>query len=259
MSWLSRGFELFPADPAVTAWCDAVRPVALSLAAEPGNRRRWLRHGGTWFVGVDVLPNDAEGRVAGGPALAGRAREAAEDVFGPLPLHRGQVSVTTRGYPRRDAGESEASHRFRQDRDGAHLDGLLPVGAGKRRHQREFHAFILGVCLTEADADAAPLVVWEGSHRLIRDAFASALGGFHPEAWPDIDLTEIYGETRRLVLGTCRRCLVPLRPGEAVLVHRHAIHGIAPWAEGAAATGPGRANVYFRPEVTDRRDWLDRP
>jgi hypothetical protein len=42
-----------------------------------------------------------------------------------------------------------------------------------------------------------------------------------------------------------------------VLVHRHAIHGVAPWAEGAKAAPEGRAIVYFRPEVARKKDWLD--
>jgi hypothetical protein len=98
-------------------------------------------------------------------------------VAGALPLHPAQVSVTYPGYPRQDPGESDAAHRFRRDRDAAHLDGLLPVGPEKRRFLRETHAFILGIAVTEASEGAAPLVVWEGSHRMIRDVFAQAFDG----------------------------------------------------------------------------------
>jgi hypothetical protein len=220
-------------------------------------RRRWLRHGGTWFVGVDALPNGPDGAVAGGPPLGGAALGEAARVAGPLPLHRAQVSVTYPGYPAPDPEESDAAHRFRRDRDAAHLDGLLPVGPEKRRHLRELHAFILGIAVTEADPDAAPLVVWEGSHHRIRAAFARAFDGVPAEEWGEIDMTGAYAEVRRAVFASCPRREVPLRPGQCVLVHRHAIHGVAPWREGARAAEDGRAIVYFRPEVARPEDWLN--
>jgi hypothetical protein len=257
VGWLDHGWEVFAPEPAVADWLRTVGPAARAAVREEGLRQHWLRHGGTWFVGVDVLPNGPDGALAGGPPLAGRALDAARAVAGDLPLHRAQVSVTWHGYPGRDPGESDAAHRFRRDRDGAHLDGLLPIGPEKRRFLKEMHAFVLGIAVTEAEADAAPLVVWEGSHRLIRPAFAQAFAGAAPEDWPEIDVTEIYRETRRAVFAQCPRRLVALRPGEAVLLHRHAIHGVAPWAEGAKADPDGRINVYFRPEVARASDWMD--
>ncbi|MFW5641819.1 MAG: hypothetical protein ACOCY0_03530 [Roseicyclus sp.] len=259
MSWLDRGFETFPPEPAVEDWLREAGPAALAAAAEPGLRRRWLRHGETWFVGVGVLGNDAEGRVAGGTPLAGAARAAAEAVTGRLALHPAQVSVTYPGYPGRDPDESEAAHRYRRTRDAAHLDGLLPVGAEKRRFLKEVHGYILGIAVTGADPGAAPLVVREGSHRLIRAAFAEALAGADPARWSDIDLTEVYQAARREVFARCPRVELPLRPGQSVLLHRHAIHGVAPWAEGAGAAPEGRAIVYLRPELPQRADWLSLP
>jgi hypothetical protein len=206
---------------------------------------------------VDALPNGPDGAVAGGPPLGGAALGEAARVAGPLPLHRGQVSVTYPGYPAPDPEESDAAHRFRRDRDAAHLDGLLPVGPEKRRHLRELHAFILGITVTEADPDAAPLVVWEGSHHRIRAAFARAFDGVPAEEWGEIDMTGAYAEVRRAVFASCPRREVPLRPGQCVLVHRHAIHGVAPWREGARAAEDGRAIVYFRPEVARPKDWLN--
>lgn len=259
MSWLTAGFEVFEAELAVRDWCAAVRPAALAAAADSGLRRQWLRHGGTWFVGVDALPNDGAGRVPGGPPLRGAALSAAEAVSGPLHLHPAQVSVTYPGYPRRDATEDDSAHRFRRDRDAAHLDGLLPMGPGKRRHLCEYHAWILGICLTEADAGAAPLVVWPGSQRILREALAPILSAVAPGEWPGLDLTETYRAARRTVFERCDRTEVPLRPGQAVLVHRHAIHGVAPWAEGARADDHGRVIVYLRPELPGRADWLRLP
>jgi hypothetical protein len=257
VSWLDRGWQVFETEAAVDAWLTAAGPAAIAASREGALRRRWLRHGGTWFVGVDALPNGPDGAVAGGPPLGGAALGEAARVAGPLPLHRGQVSVTYPGYPAPDPEESDAAHRFRRDRDAAHLDGLLPVGPEKRRHLRELHAFILGIAVTEADPDAAPLVVWEGSHHRIRAAFARAFDGVPAEEWGEIDMTGAYAEVRRAVFASCPRREVPLRPGQCVLVHRHAIHGVAPWREGARAAEDGRAIVYFRPEVARPKDWLN--
>jgi hypothetical protein len=254
VSWLDAGWQVFPAEPAVAAWVAAVRGPALAAAA-----RGPLRHGGTWFVGVDALDNDAEGRVAGGPPLAGAALDAAVAATGVLRLHRAQVSVVHPGYPGRAPVETEAAHRFRRDRDAAHLDGLLPEGPERRRHLREPHAWILGVALTEADADASPLVVWEGSHRVIRAAFAAAFAGQPAERWGDIDVTGIYQRARAEVFGTCRRIALPLNPGETVLLHRLTIHGVAPWGQGAVAAPEGRAIAYLRPCFEDPADWLEKP
>ncbi|WP_284262686.1 hypothetical protein [Roseicyclus amphidinii] len=259
MSWLARGFEVFAAEPATRGWCDAARGPALAAAGDAAMRARWLRHGGTWFVGVDVLDNDSAGRVGQGPPLAGEALAAAEAVTGRLPLHPAQVSVTYPGYPGRDAGESDSAHRYRRTRDAAHLDGLLPEGPARRRHLREPHGFILGLALTEAAPGAAPLVVWEGSHEVMRAAFRAAFDGVAPEAWGDVDLTETYQQARRRCFETCARVEIALAPGEAVLVHRLALHGVAPWAEGAGAAPEGRAIAYLRPCLKATGDWLDLP
>jgi hypothetical protein len=259
VSWLARGFQLFQPEPAVDRWVAAAGPAARAAVADPALRRQWLRHGGTWFVGVDVLDNGPDGAVAGGPPLAGAARAAAEAVTGRLALHRGQVSVTYPGYPGRDSDETDAAHRYRRTRDAAHLDGLLPVGHDRRRFLKEFHGYILGIAVTRADAGAAPLTVWEGSHRLIREAVAQALAGIAPEAWAKIDLTGIYQAARREVFDRCARVELPLAPGQCVLLHRHLIHGVAPWAEGARAAPEGRSIVYFRPELDRIGDWLTLP
>ena len=107
------------------------------------------------------------------------ALAAAEAVSGRLPLDTGQVSVTYPGYPRQDAGESDAQARYRRRRDAAHVDGLLPIGPHRRRMLKEPHAWILGLPVTECGAGAAPLVVWEGSHEVMRDRLGAVLRA-HP-------------------------------------------------------------------------------
>lgn len=251
MNWLRRGWEVFPAEPEVTAWAAEICGDAMRVAA---NMPR--RHGDTWCVGVDALDSDAQGRVAGGQPFGGVAFDEAVKVTGVSRLHRAQISVTYPGYPGRGPQDSDAAHRFRRDRCAAHLDGLLPIGPLKRRFLREPHAWILGVSLTQADADAAPLVVWKGSHLFIRDAFDLAFDGVEPRDWPQVDVTDIYHAARAQVFEVCKRVHVPMTVGQTVLLHRMAIHGVAPWADGATADPAGRAMAYFRPCFEDMGDWL---
>lgn len=255
---LSRGWARFAPEAAVRDWARAARAVALERIADPAERARWLQCGGTWFVGVDALSNGPDGAVAGAGPLAGRAMDAARALYGALPLHRGQVSVVWPGYPR--PREGEAAFRYRQRRDAAHVDGLLAVGPERRRMLKERHAYILGLPLTACGAGASPFVVWEGSHEVMRRAFAAALGGVPPEAWDAVDLTEVYQRTRREVFETCRRVEIAAMPGAAYLVHRLALHGVAPWKDGAEAPPEGRIIAYFRPELPGQgAEWLTLP
>jgi hypothetical protein len=255
-----RGWALFPSEPAVLDWARAAREAALVRMADPARRAAGLDCEGTWFVGLDCLPNDAAGTVAGVP-LTGDAPRAARALAGPLPLHEGQVSVVWPGYPRPRRGEGDAAFRYRQRRDAAHVDGLLPVGPERRRMLRERHAWLMGLPLTETSPDASPLVVWEGSHHLMRRAFAEALSGIDPRDWAHVDLTEAYHTARRAAFETCRRVPLAAPPGTAMLVHRMTLHGVAPWAEGATAPPEGRMIAYFRPEYPDATGdaWLTAP
>lgn len=256
---LDRGWIKVPAEPAVRDWVATALQVARERVNDPEEQAKWLTCEGTWFVGVDTLPNDASGDAGGGP-LTGTAYETARRLYGTLPLHRAQVSVVYPGYPRPREGESEAAFRYRLDRDAAHVDGLLAIGPARRRMLRERHAYILGLPLTECSAGAAPMTVWEGSHHVMRAAFAEALKDTPETDWAETDLTDIYKTTRREVFATCRRITLPAKPGEAYLVHRLALHGVAPWQEGATAPPDGRMNAYFRPELpAGTRDWLDLP
>lgn len=255
----ASGWRVFAPDAGIEAWCESVRPIALEQTIDTDLRAQWMRHGDTWFVGVDALPNDAQGRVAGGLPLGGAAFEAAVAATGVATLHPAQLSVIYPGYPRQGPDETIQAHRFRRDRAAAHLDGLLPIGSARRRHLREAHAYILGIALSDASADAAPLVVWEGSHHMIRAAFAKAFADHSPDTWGDLDVTQMYQDLRRDVFARCPAEPVPLRRGEAVLLHRHAIHGVAPWGEAATAEDVGRVVAYFRPHLPTVGEWLDLP
>jgi hypothetical protein len=252
----TRGWCRFPDDPVLTRWVDAALPVATKLAADPNNIRDWLRCGGTWFAGVNSLPNDADGRVGAGPALSGQAVDAAVGLCGPQSWDRAQISVIYPGYPRAMEGETAAAFRFRRDRDAAHVDGLLPIGPERRRHMQEPHAFVLGIPLVATSRGASPMVVWEGSHARVRAAFRAALLGVAAQDWGRVDLTDTYHRVRRDCFEHCPRVEVHARPGEAYLIHRLCLHGVAPWQKGAEAPPQGRMIAYFRPELSDPADWL---
>jgi hypothetical protein len=256
------GWIRFSLDRPIAEWAARARPVAAACVADPAHRARWLRGRGTSFVGVNVFPNDRTGAVpaAGVPPLAGAPIEfIAEQLELPaIEWDRAQIAVCYPGYPLPSPGESDAVFSFRRDRDAAHVDGLWRFN-GRRRRLGEAHGFILGLPLTRIGAGAAPLVVWEGSHEVMRRALRARLAGVPTEHWTAEDLTEAYVAARQMCFETCRRVAVPARPGEAYLIHRLALHGVAPWTAEAAGE---RAIAYFRPDPfpgAARDWWLGRP
>ena len=74
-----------------------------------------------------------------------------------------------------------------------------------------------------------------------------------------MDVTEIYHAARREAFETCRRVEITARPGEAYVVHRLALHGVAPWRDGTPAGPDGRMIAYLRPELPETGDWLALP
>ena len=234
-------------DARIAKWAAEALPPACSAIAQ--SAEEW-RCGGTWFVGVDALPNDADG------SIAGTGFPWAALPLAPVALHRAQLSTLRPGYPRQSAGESDAAFRFRQTRDAAHLDGLLAIGPENRRMIKEPHAWILGIALNHCAPEASPLVVWEGSHRIIADALRAALHPHPPKDWDQVDVTEAYTQARRHVFDTCPRRVLAIAPGEATLLHRHLIHGVAPWQDGANAPEIGRIIAYLRPQMATTAEWL---
>ena len=206
-----------------------------------------MRHGNTWFVGVDALPNAADGSIDGVPL--GGAWQKHVDL--PAKWHPAQISIVYPGYPQRDPIESEANHSFRIKRFAAHVDGLLPEGPKRRRFLREPHAFILGLPLNVSTS--APLMVWPGSQVIMGAAFGELAGA------PDlmqVDLTEVYQAARRRVFEQIEPEPIVAQPGQAVLLHRHLLHGVAPWGKGGTASQEGRMIAYFRPQFSVL-EWLE--
>lgn len=257
--YAARGWIKFPVDPRLRSWLAAAAPAAFEVAAAPDVRRKWLRHGDTWLVGVSGLPNHEDGSIGGSGPLSCDATDFIEEIQGDFAWDRAQVSVCFRGYPRRDAHESVNAHRYRMDRDAAHVDGLHPVGTRRRRHLRESHRFVLGIPVNESPAKAAPFVVWDGSHEVMRNVFQEEFGPLEPDQWSGVDVTDVYHDARRSIWADCARHELPARPGEAYLVHRFALHGMAPWPGTLNGPREGRVILYFRPPFPLDRAWLNDP
>ena len=259
-AFFTDGWCQFEFDPVLAAWVDATLPAARAAVVAP-EHAEWHRCGGTWFAGVNALGNDAAGAVQGGLPLDGDATRFIREQLGIVGFdwEPAQVSVCYPGYPQPMDSESDAAFRYRRNRDAAHVDGLIPEGPQRRRHLREHHGFLLGIPMTVVGDGASPLVIWRGSHNLIRQAFVEAFEGLPAERWGDVDVTETYQTVRREIVDTCERVVVSARPGEAYLVHRLALHGVAPWAEWAGAGEDGRMIAYFRPEIGGAGDWLSAP
>jgi hypothetical protein len=254
--FIRTGYQSFALDRPLDDWIAHCMPLARQTVEDPVNRH-WLRCGGTWFAGVNILPNDEHGRLGQGPVLAGSAVQfAARIAGGTVVWDRGQVSVCYPGYPQPMPEESHTAHLYRRNRDAAHVDGLLPQGSDRRRHIREHHAFILGIPLADAATGASPFVVWEGSHEIMREALRKALAGVAVDDWAEVDVTDAYQMARRTVFGACRRVEIATERGRAYVVHRLALHGVAPWSSEVPASPDGRMIVYFRPAMTDPELWL---
>jgi hypothetical protein len=245
------GFRIFEHDSRTARWAQGALGVARDLAARadmrgPDN----LRHGQTWFVGVDALPNGPDGSIGGVP-LAGPWGDHVRD----LPLHPAQMSIIYAGYPRQDAGESDANHRYRRDRAAAHVDGLLPVGPARRRFAREYHAYILALPLN--DLAASPTVVWPGSHRIMQRALSEAIGDSDPA---QVDITDAYQRARRDAFETVAPMPLKIKPGQSALLHSFLLHGTQVWGDEVDRKGEGRMIAFFRPECAGgAAEWLALP
>ena len=113
--------------------------------------------------------------------------------------------------------------------------------------------------MVDFSADASPFVLWEGSQEIVRDTFIQFFQGIPPDTWKSYDLTDCYQQLRRRIFRQCKRVEISMKPGQAFLAHRLALHGIGPWSRTATASRDGRMICYFRPEVEGPWEWLHRP
>ena len=82
------GWKVIGPDLEILAWAAAALPVARAEIA--ASRTAW-RSGGTWFVGLDALPNDETGEI-GGTAFPWSVLP-----LDPVPLHAAQLSTIRAG------------------------------------------------------------------------------------------------------------------------------------------------------------------
>lgn len=251
------GWAVFPHDPALAAWAGACAPVARAMLDDPA-LARWYRCDGTWFAGVNVLPNDRDGAVAGRiPPLSGEAVAFARDTLAPASFgwDAAQISVVFPGYPRHGGEDTEASFRYRLNRHAAHVDGLERSMPDRRRKLSETHSFLLGIPLGDSGPQEGAFVIWRGSHEIMRAAFRDVFAGRDPADWFGIDVTEAYVAARKHCFETCEPVRIAPGQGSAYVVHPLALHGVAPWS---APAGAPRMVAYFRPDAFsgDPVQWL---
>lgn len=258
--FFTNGWCTFDLDPELHQWVQQALPVARKVIHSE-QHAHWLRHDGTWHAGVNILPNTPHGNIANSAALGGEAVDFIHEhlSLGEFDWDRAQVSVCYPGYPKASADESESAFGYRRKRDAAHIDGLLRAGAERRRYLREYHGFILGIPLVEFSEGASPFVVWQGSHHLARQMFTAILEDHPSSDWSNLDLTDPYHQLRKQIFDQCKRITISMKPGQAFLVHRLALHGMAPWQSAATAGPDGRMICYFRPQTGSAEDWLFKP
>ncbi len=248
-----RGWCKFDADQAILAWVETALPYAQTCLNEP-EMQHWWRYQNTWFVGVNCLANDIGGSLENGPAIGGAAIDfIQQELSHRLSNHldRAQVSVICPGYPKASSRDSDSAFRYRQQRDAAHVDGLLKEG--KERYAREYHAYILAIGMNDSDAAASPFVVWDGSHQVIQQALSRELSGFPADNAANRPITDCYQEARKRIFETCQRVQVPLKQGEALVAHRLLLHGTATWQSNQSFP---RMLCFFRPQTMGLSQWL---
>jgi len=254
-----RGWVLFPVEPRMKAWAEACAPVAERLSRDP-EYEHWWRCAGTWFAGVNVLPNDPSGGIDadGVPPLLGASIDFIEQALGyrSVSYDAAQISIVTSGYPAQAEEETDAAWRYRVKRSAAHVDGLERIMPERRRKLSETHGFLLGIPLGDATAEQGAFVIWEGSHEVMRSAFRKRFDGVPPSDWRELDITEAYTDARKRVFETCEVVEIAPGLGAAYVMHPLALHGVAPWR---GADGPARAVAYFRPDTFggDPVAWLN--
>lgn len=243
-----------PANDDIGAWASAAYQSARSILDQAPKDDFDCE--GTWFVGVDALPNTSGGALSDVP-FPPSIHRVILDLFGDWgAFHPAQLSAVYKGYPMPRAGESETAYAYRRDRDAAHVDGILPVGREKRRFVHEPHRFILGIPLTNVAAGMSPMVYYEGSAKIMREAFQEAFANLAPQDCPHFDVTDIYHRARRTVFANCPRRVVTAQVGEAYVMDPLTLHGIAPWT---SHHGNERLVAYLRPqyELDQIHQWCD--
>lgn len=258
---VQQGWCRLPKSEALLSWAEALLDAAQTCMKAPENHQ-WWRYQDTWFAGVNALPNNKIGAVAGLPPLPWSLLTLLADYCqtSVVELDQGQISGLFPGYPQIDPQQSAAANQFRRQHYAAHLDGLVPLGPKRRRFLTEQHSFILGISLTSHPIDAAPLIVWPDSHKRIQAWLIDSLSAQPEKHWHEIDLTDGYQHIRKQILDDTEPQALHLTKGEAYVMHRHLLHGMGDWPNAIADPhSQGRIIVYFRPCWHQPIDWLTGP
>ncbi|MDA9673207.1 hypothetical protein N9U01_02235 [Paracoccaceae bacterium] len=248
-----NGWIKFGYDQRLVRWAKLANSKIIAKQKNKESFENSLTCEGTWFVGVDALGNNPDGTLDGIP-LQGPF-ESLMKSYKAHSLHSAQISIIFQGYPKPRDQESESSFNFRLKRDAAHIDGLIADFPGGPRKLKEPHAYVLGIPLNQAPKGASPVVVWEGSHHLVSEAFERFFLNRNPNEWVDIDIREVYLETRKRIFKKCKRRILHANLGESYMVHRLCLHGISPWDFKTKNFNEGRKIAYFRPELQDMSSW----
>ena len=238
-SFFERGWVRFPFDPEIATWVGAARAPAVQTLDDPELRRLWLRCGGTWFAGVNALPNTADGALPehAVPPLGGRAIEFIARHLGLVRIRMGQgagldlfsrLSATLRRGKRGRIWFSIAPRRCACRR-------VAPVRSGPPKNTQRnpwVHPWPSADRCTRqrcADGGLRRLATKSCAGRFQNAWRVSRRGTGRRKMW-----TEAYVSARRQCFERCPRVTIPARLGEVYLVHRLCLHGVAPWPVGAA-------------------------
>ena len=256
-SYEKNGWISFPYSFALNKWAKKVEEIVSSQIFTIPEGDKDLRCGGTWFPGVNFLNNKRNGDVDGVffPEELKSFIVENEPAFDAV-FDKAQISICYTGYHKKMKAESSKAFKFRTDRFSAHIDGILPLGQGRRRFLKEYHSFILGIPINSTSNKASPCVIWEGSHAIVRDAFKKYKEIQNIDTWDTHDITDFYNKLRSEIFNQCIAKTIWVPVGHAYLIHRLSFHGILPWKDNTKRKS-GRMIAYFRPDLFQGQiNWL---
>ena len=264
-----KGWSFLTKGPRYSDWLEAALNNILNNFQVSSIDKNQLRSGQTWFVGMNFLKNTSDGSL-GKISFDQVLLSQIEQKFGVSVDYwdRGQVSINWEGYPKKDIFETDLSYRYRLKYFASHVDGLIPVGVKKRRYLKEPHAFVLGLPVLNNFIHSAPLVVWEGSHLIIRSMFNSIFREVEDTELENIDVTDFYKDARRQIFSSCTPRRIFSTDFQPYILDRHLLHGVAPWISSKKSQTntdwksvkldplDGRIIIYFRPYFKNLRNWI---
>lgn len=260
------GWVKFCSDKRLLNWLDSLQKNCDIDSLYPRHDYHHLwRCDGTWFVGVDTIPNDHHGIVRQSLPLDGSIIDFIKQHLWQRPQwHRGQLSVCFPEYPKKGDEDTLKSWQFRIKHHAAHCDGIHGIGKftndqKKSRFLKEHHRFILAIPLDNITQHNAPMMLWQESHRLIQKMLCDVFANMLTCEWQNYDITKIYQHCRRHILETITPIAMTANYGDAYLLHRHLLHGIKSW-DRANHEAKIRRIIYFRPsyhhDSKSMHDWL---